>query len=247
MNKKAQRKSNNVLMRLCYRIFSLVLILGIPILFLVYTFSLKNITVIGLTHYTEDEIKKAIIQDTTDSNTILLYLKYKYFKDIKLPFVEKMEFELINRNTIKIQVYEKMVSGCVEFMGEYLYFDKDGIIVESASQPLEDIPLVLGLNFNKIILNEKLEVQKEELFDVILNLTQLIKEYELDVTTIYFDNNLEVTIDCGDIKILLGKQVTYDEALSELKNILLKANGMKLTIDMRDYVKGKDTIIANPD
>jgi len=224
-----------------------VLILGIPILFLVYTFSLKNITVIGLTHYTEDEIKKAIIQDTTDSNTILLYLKYKYFKDIKLPFVEKMEFELINRNTIKIQVYEKMVSGCVEFMGEYLYFDKDGIIVESASQPLEDIPLVLGLNFNKIILNEKLEVQKEELFDVILNLTQLIKEYELDVTTIYFDNNLEVTIDCGDIKILLGKQVTYDEALSELKNILLKANGMKLTIDMRDYVKGKDTIIANPD
>lgn len=246
MEKKVRRKSHNGLMRLCYRGFYLVVILGIPILFFVYAFQLKNIKVVGSDRYTEDEIKEVIVQDKIDSNTLLLYLKYEYVKEIKLPFIEKMDFKLVNRNTIKIQIYEKKVIGCVNFLGEYLYFDKDGIFVESVAQPLEDIPIINGLEFTRIFLNEKFEVQKEELFDVILNLTQLIEKYELDVSTIQFNKQLEVTIYCGETLVLLGKKTTYDEALSELKNILIEADGMNLEIDMSNYVKGSDNIIGKP-
>jgi cell division protein FtsQ len=141
-------------------------------------------------------------------------------------------------------VYDKKIIGCIEFMGDYLYFDKDGIIVESTSNMLSDIPLIKGLKFKKIVLNEKLEVQKDELFDIILNLTQQIEKRELNVKTISFNNNYEVTLNLGDIKAMLGKRSTYDVILSKLKNIVAEAKGKKLTIDMST---GTDYFIAKPE
>lgn len=247
MGKNEQKRSKGALTRIWQRTLGIILLIGIPALLFVSTFSIKNVTVIGSTRYSTEEISEKVLQSKFDGNAILLYLKYQYFTDIKIPFVEKIDVEMADNHSVNIYVYEKKVTGCVEFLGEYLYFDKDGIIVESSSQMLEDIPQIRGLRFNKIILHEKLEVQKEELFDVILNLTQLIGKYELGVSTISFSSSYEVTIDCGDIEVLLGKKSTYDEPLSELKNILAEAKGMKLSIDMRNYVKGTKTIIAKPE
>jgi cell division protein FtsQ len=251
--------------------------------------------VVGAQRYTPEQITAHVMQTKQDSNALYLYLKYHYFTNVRMPFVEKIDVEMVDSHTVTIFVYEKMVAGCVEFMGEYLYFDKDGIIVESSSKRLEDIPVIKGLQFNKIVLNQKLELQKNalqksevltdvaktddektddeadeaqkdegqkdevqmnevqmnevqmnELFDTIINLTQLVKKYDLGVKTISFNNKYEVTVDCGDIKVLLGKKSTYDEVLSELKNILTETEGMQLTIDMRNYVKGTDYIIAKP-
>ena len=247
MSKFRQRKSKSVLMRICQKTIILLLVCGIPTILFIYTFNLKNIEVIGATRYTNEQMIEKIIQDKTDRNTLLLYFKHQYFKDIKIPFIEKIDLELIDNNTVAIQVYEKSVIGCVEFMGEYLYFDKDGIVVESSSQQLEDIPLIMGLQFNTIILNEKLEVHRQELYGAILNLTQLIDKYELDVSTIRFNSKSEVTIDCGDIKFLLGKRKTYDEVLSQITNILNETKGMKLEVDLRKYEKGTNAIIAKPE
>jgi cell division protein FtsQ len=209
-----------------------------------YAFQLKNISVSGTSRYNQEEVMEELINSKIDKNTVLFYLKYKYFMNIKIPFIEKMSFELVDKNTIKIRVYEKNIIGCVEFMGDYLYFDKDGIIVESTSKRLDDIPLVKGLKYQKIVLNEKLEVQKEELFDVILNLTQQIEKRELDVNTITFNNQYEVNLDCGDIKAMLGKRSSYDEILAKLKNIIVEAEGKKLIIDMRS---GSGNFIAKPE
>jgi cell division protein FtsQ len=200
--------------------------------------------VVGTRRYTSEQITSELIKTKIDSNSLYLYLKHQYFTTVKLPFVEKIDVTMSDTHTITVYVYEKMVAGCVEFMGEHMYFDKDGIIVESSSQRLEEIPVIKGLKFDKIMLSEKLEVQKDELFDVIINLTQLVNKYELDVDTITFSSDYEVTLDCGDVKVLLGKKSTYDEALSELNNILEEAKGMKITLDMRNYVKGTQNIIG---
>lgn len=281
MSRNRQRNSNNVLLRICRRTLAILLIIGIPAVLFVSTFHIKKLEVVGAQRYTPEQITAHVMQTKQDSNALYLYLKYHYFTNVRMPFVEKIDVEMVDSHTVTIFVYEKMVAGCVEFMGEYLYFDKDGIIVESSSKRLEDIPVIKGLQFNKIVLNEKLELQKNalqksevqtdvaktddektdevqkdevqmnevqmnELFDTIINLTQLVKKYDLGVKTISFNNKYEVTVDCGDIKVLLGKKSTYDEVLSELKNILTETKGMQLTIDMRNYVKGTDYIIAKP-
>ncbi|NLP35342.1 MAG: cell division protein FtsQ [Clostridiales bacterium] len=248
MNKK-QKKSKSILMILFLKTLGAILVVGIPLLIFVSTFHLENVTIKGVTRYTPEEIQGKIIQTKFDSNALILYFKVKYFSDINIPFIEDIDLELVDNHSVNIIVYEKKVTGCVEFLGEYLYFDKDGIVVESAAKRLDDIPRIKGLQFDKIIVHEKLEVQKEELFDVILNLTQLNEKYELNIDTISFNSKYEVTLDCGDIKVYLGKRNTYDEILAELKNILVEVSGRKLTLDMRKYDKNKkntNSIIAKP-
>ncbi|MBH1941368.1 cell division protein FtsQ [Mobilitalea sibirica] len=248
MNRKMQRNSNSVRKRLLLKSIKAFIFIGLPIILFGFTFQLKNLTIQGSSRNTPEQVKEQIIKTKLDSNALLLYLKYTFFTDVQIPFVEKVDMELLSNNTIKVRVYEKMVTGCVEFMGEYLYFDKDGYVVESSSKRLEDIPQIIGLKFNKIILHEKLEVQKEDLFDVILNLTQLIEKYQLEVDTISFNNRYEITLQCGDIKALIGKRSTYDEIIAELSGILKEAQGMKLDkLDLRNFKDGKGTIIAIPE
>lgn len=244
MSKKLRRNNSSVLRRISIRLLKLVIFIGTPVAIFAYTFQLKNITVTGTMRYNDDEIIERLVYSEADSNTLLFYLKYKYFMDIRVPFVEKMSFELVDIHSVDIKVYDKKIIGCIDFMGDYLYFDKDGIIVESTSSRLENIPLVKGLKYQKIVLNEKLEVQKEELFDVILNLTQQIEKREIKVDTIIFNNDYEVTVVSGDIKALLGRRSTYDEILAKLKNIIIKSEGRKLTIDMRSNT---EYFIAKPE
>lgn len=257
MSKKLHRKRNSVLKRLVIRGLKVIIFVGIPIILFGFTFHLKTVTVVGSERYTPEQIKEQLIKTKTDTNALLLYLKYQYFTEFKLPFIEKIDLDLKDNNTIKVQVYEKRVTGCVEFMSDYLYFDKDGIIVESSRERLKDIPLIKGLKFNRIILHEKLEVQKDELFQVILNITQQIEKYELDISTIRFNKAYEVSVESGKVSALLGKRKTYDEVLSELKNVLASAEGeltgilqtmeeAELEIDMRNFKKGTDSIIAKP-
>ncbi len=257
MAKKRYRNSNTVLKRFLIRGLKVLLFLILPLLLFGYTFRLEELTVTGATRYTEEEIKERLVTAKTDSNALLLYLKYNYVTDFKLPYIEKADIKLSGSHKVSVRIYEKIMTGCVELMGEYLYFDKDGIVVESSSERLPDIPLIKGLKFKKIILHEKLEVQKDELFDTILNLTQLVDKYELEVKTITFNSDYEVSVDCGDLIALLGKRTAYDEVLAELKSILQssgaeleqvmdKSKGTIWELDMTKYSEDKKTLYAAP-
>lgn len=246
MSRYRQRNVSSVPKRIFHKTIILILVIGIPVAAFLFAFDIKNVNVVGSKRYTTEQITNQLIQTKQDHNLLYLYLKYSYFEDASIPFVEKIELDITDNHSLTVYVYEKMISGCVEFMGEYLYFDKDGIVIESSSKQLEDVPMINGLEFSKIVLNEKLVVQNDELFDIIIDLAQLIDKFELDVDTITINTKNEITFDCGDITILLGEKSTYDEVLSQLKNILKEADGMKITLDMRNYVKGTDTVIAKP-
>jgi cell division protein FtsQ len=247
MGQQADKKKENHFLLGVMKLLLICLLILIPAFVLFVTCRLETVIVEGSSHYTKEEIQQKIITKKTDGNTLLLYLRLKYGKVESIPFVEDIDMELVNKNTIKIQVYEKVITGCIEYMGGYMYFDKDGIVVESSNEKLSGVPFVTGLKFNSIVLYEKLEVQKEQLFNVILNLTQLIQKYELDVETIRFNTDLEVTLKCGDVKVLLGQRETYDEQIAELKDLLPSAIGKKLKIDMVDFKEGQDKIIARPE
>ncbi len=246
MREKRQKYNENGFLFGLMKLLIFCLIIIIPAFILFISCRLNTVTVEGNIHYSTEELQDKVITEKTDANTIFLYLRYKYGKVESIPFVEDINIELINKNSIKIHVYEKVITGCIEFMGGYMYFDKDGIVVESSDVKLDEVPFVTGLSFNKIILYEKLEVQKKALFDVILNITQLIQKFELKIETIQFNSDHEITLYCGDAKILLGKRDTYDEQIAELKNLLPSAEGKKITLDMMNFKEGQDKIIAKP-
>ena len=119
MGNRLHRTNNSVLRRIGIRFLKVIVFIGIPAAFFLYYFQLINITVTGSSRYSQEQIIERLVQNRSDNNTILFYLKYKYFKDVKIPFVEKMSFELADRNSVNIRVYDKRITGCIEFMGDY--------------------------------------------------------------------------------------------------------------------------------
>ena len=47
----------------------------------------------------------------------------------------------------------------MEYLEKYMYFDKEGIIVEASNEKTQGIPLVTGLSFEHVVLYEPLPVR----------------------------------------------------------------------------------------
>lgn len=246
MIRNVQKKTeydNNRLKRLL--ILLIILLIGIIIFY--FAFRITKINVVGCEYYTQEQIKNNLIVNEFDKNSLFLFLKHKYFDKTEIPFVQKIDIELINGNSVDINVYEKTMIGCIEYMGQILYFDKDGVIVESSKRKIDYVPYIVGLKYDKLVLHEKIETPQDKLLVTILNLTQLIRQYELPIDKISFSPNNEVTLISMDIRILLGKHDLYDEQMANLKNILSKSKGLKGILDMSGFTEEYNTFVFKPD
>ena len=132
-------------------------------------------------------------------------------------------------------VYEKSVVGYVSYMSSYMYFDKDGIIVESANEALPGVPLVTGLKFGQIVLYQKLPLEKEETFRQILNLTQILSIFELKVDRIQYGSYGDITLYLKEIEVLLGSGGNMNDKISELNDMLPHLEGRKGILHLEDY------------
>lgn len=205
-------------------------------------YRLKNITVEGLTRYTEEEFLEKLELGFLTSITPLYCLSDSLAQK-EIPFVEKYEITYVDQQSAKVTVHEKRVTGCVVIMGRYMYFDKDGIVVESSDSRVAGIPVITGLEFNEIVLYKELQVQKQSLFNTILELTRLIEQNHIEVEEISFDSTYEVTLYLENITVLLGKKTSYDEELNALEGILASIGGRTGTLDMRNYTKENGEVI----
>lgn len=211
-------------------------ILVIAVLFALAFFMnrIESVEVAGNEHYTEEEIKKLIINGRLEQNAWYLFWKYKYTKTEEIPFIDTVEVSITGRGKVKIQVYEKGIVAYVEYLGRYMYFDKDGIVVESSDRAVDDVPLVSGLAFKKIVLYEKLPVKKDKVFDSLLNLTQLLTKNKIDPDNIYYNENLEITLYFGNVKVLLGKDVDMNEKITRLSYLIKELEGRNGTLHMEN-------------
>ena len=205
-------------------------------------YRLKEISVDGLTRYTKEEFLDRL-ENSFPFDLTPVYCIQDSLVQKQIPFVEKYEIQYIDRQAARIIVHEKRVTGCVIIMGRYMYFDKDGIVVESSNARVNGIPVITGLKFNEITLYDKLNVQKQSLFDTILEITRLIEQKQIVATEISFDSNYEVTLYLDGITVLLGKRTSYDEQIHALSGILGSLQGRTGTLDMRNYSRENRDVI----
>lgn len=205
-------------------------------------YRLKNITIEGLTRYNEEEFKEKLESGFLSSVTPLFCLTDTFLQK-EIPFIEKYEISYVDSHTARVIVHEKRVTGCVIIMGRYLFFDKDGIVVETSTMQVEGVPVITGLEFDEIVLYQKLRVQKQSLFDTILNLTRLIEKNGLSVQKIAFDSDYAVTLYADELVVLLGKKTSYDEAVNALTGIMASLQGRKGTLDMKNYSSENTDVI----
>lgn len=210
-------------------------------------YQITSVYVEGNTHYTDEEIIDYVMGGRFAHNSIILSLMYKNKEITSIPFVQAMDIKILSRNTVKIMVYEKSLAGYVNYLGRYFYFDKDGIVVESAAQRTDGIPQVSGLNFESVTLYERLPIENESVFGSVLSITQLLSKYKLVADKIYFSEDYEMTVYFGNVRVILGTSAYIDEKVTRLQHILPNLAGESGVLDMRDYQDVSDTVTFTRD
>ena len=197
--------------------------------------SITKVEVTGNQKYTSEEITELLFPDKLSRNTLFCFMRNRLKEHIQIPFVEDYDIIFKGPRQVEVILYEKSVVGYVSYMSSYMYFDKDGIIVESANEALPGVPLVTGLKFGQIVLYQKLPLDKEEIFQEILNLTQILSIYHMLVDRIQFGEYGEITLYLGEIEVLMGTGGNLNSKFSELNDMLPHLEGRSGILHLEDY------------
>lgn len=229
--------------------FPLALLISFLIIFIVgfsayVVFRVDVIEYEGNTHYSDEEMSDFLFEGKTPNS--LIYFLFGN-TNIEIPFIQKYDVEIKWPNKFYVTVYEKPIIGYVKYMGSYMYFDKDGIVVESSTELIDSVPEVQGLEYSSIVLNKKIEVADESIFDKILELAQGFDKYDLDVDSIFFDSEGNIYVYIGSVKVAMGNTDDYSERLFELKQLYSKLNGLSGTLYLNEFDGSSDTIIFKKD
>ena len=203
-------------------------------------FEAETIEFVGSVHYSDDELKKYIF-----GSRYVNVLYYKMFgkKDNKIPFIQKYDVETDWPDKLYVTIYEKAIVGYVKYMGCNMYFDKDGIVVESSTDVYENVPEIDGLKFDSIVINNKLDVGNSEIYNTILDLTQSFDKYDINVDKVYFDSSYNITLYMGDVKVSLGNSKDFTDRLFELKQLSSRFGTLKGTLYLDEYNGDESSII----
>lgn len=238
-----------------HRSIIIVLVIALAVIGIItagFLYILKNYKVTttyveGNTHYSNEEIMAMVMDGPLGDNSLYLSVKYAKKSIEDVPFISKMDVSILDPNTIKIDVYEKTVAGYVEYLEKYMYFDKDGVVIEASEQRTSGIPQVTGLTFDHVVLKEALPVEKPEIFEAILSITQLVNKYNLSIDKIYFAKDDSITLYFDNIKVALGEPKNLDEKVMKLQYILPKLEGQSGIIRLENYTEDTANISFEPD
>ncbi len=212
------------------------------------TYTVRTVYVEGNVHYTEEEIKQIVMEGALGNNSLYLSFKYRNKGVEGIPFVDVMDVSVLAPDTIKITVYEKVLTGYVRYLGTYMYFDKDGYVVESSGVRTAGVPQITGLEFDHLVLGEALPVENPEVFDSVLNVTKLLQKYKLSSEKIYFGRGGDITVYFGEVKAALGNEPSHlEDKLMLLPEMLPSLEGKSGILQMQTYDEGGGKYTFKPD
>ncbi len=218
------------------------------VFYVLRTYTVSTVYVEGNVHYTDEAIKDIVMKGFLGNNSLYLSLKYKNRGVKGIPFVDVMDVTILAPDAVRITVYEKALTGYVEYLGTYLYFDKDGYVVESSSVLTEGVPQITGLAFDHMAVGEPLPVENKEVFNSILNVTRLLTKYELDADKINFQKSGEITLYFENVKVALGTESDkMEDKIMLLPELLPSLQGKNGTLQMETYDEGGGRYTFKPE
>lgn len=233
---KKNKKGKKILLSL------ILLLLAAAMAAVLTLFRLDTVRVEGAVHYTQEEIKSMFLGDGLSFHSLYVYWKYHDKKIENTPFIDRLDTTLASPGEVVLTVYEKDIIGYFQYLGKYLYFDRDGMLVETSDKALEGIPQITGLKFDHFVISEQLPVEKERVFQIILRITRLLQKYEVTPDRVYFNEKLEMTMYFSGAKVLLGEEDNLEDKIAGLKQMIPKMGELSGTLHMERYTKDSPNV-----
>lgn len=226
-----------------------VLLLALAALVVWKVFTVENVEVEGNELYSSGQIEQLVLNDEYSWNSLYVLLKYRFVDMGEVPFVDTMEVKLKNPHTVQISVYEKGILGClyIDSIGQYAYFDKDGFVVETSTEEIPDVPKVTGVTCEEVVLYEQLPLERGEVLKDLLNLTQILKKYDLLPQEIHYDDKLMPTLDYGGTRVVVGSEDYLTQKVVRLSAILPQLSGLSGTLYLDTWTPDTTDIVFERD
>lgn len=220
----------------------------VVITFCAVFFRVTTVSVEGNTFYSEKQMAERFQTNFLEKNLLTFWLMDKLSLTPNLPYVREYEVSYPSPNEVHIKLYEKSIVAGIAYANQYIYFDIEGMVLQSSDKPMKDIPLFETESLTTFSLYSKIEMEDEELLSQIMNLAKLFTHYSVTWDKVQFDESNAAFLYSGDIKVALGKKDNYDEQISALASFLetsLKEN-LKGEIDLTNYQVKGDVILKQP-
>jgi cell division protein FtsQ len=226
----------------------ILLLLAAAALVVVKVFVVENVEVEGNVLYGDDVISETVLNDKYSWNSLYVYFKYRFLDTEEVPFIDTMEVTLKSPRTLHITVYEKGIMGYLydETLGENVYFDKDGIVVETSADVIENTPEIEGIACEDVVLYEKLPIKKAALKDI-LTLTQTLKRNELVPDAIIYGRDDSPILVYGNVWIQLGSDELLTQKVARIAKILPSLDGMSGVLHMESWTEETTNIVFDRD
>lgn len=204
-------------------------------------FRLRDVEVIGNYYYSSDDIKQMILKGPLGHNT--LFLKYKYMGPQRelLPLIEEVDIDLESPYKIVIKVYEKDMIGYLQKDGEFLYIDKDGILVEKTMVPIKNMMSMEGVEVSDALLYKKVKTAQPNQMQYARQINEMLKNHKIKPDRLIFDVQ-KMTLMYQDTRIELGSADYLQEKLTVLVSIFDKIEGQAGTLHMEEYTNITKTV-----
>ncbi len=219
---------------------------GVVLLAALLSVRVRQVQVSGSSYYSQEELEQLLFPGFLDRSPLVVWLRQQTGSYPEIPFVERYTVRLTGLTSAQVTVYEKSMIGYVEFSGSYLYFDKDGLIVESSTERYGTLPRITGLDFDYAVLHQTLPVEEPRVFTEIQQISQYLGSQEVDwggetrllgelLDQIDFDGAGQITCCFGDIWVFLGSAESLEGKLREMKDILPQLYGRTGTLYLNTY------------
>ena len=215
-------------------IFVLVFFLG---------FRVTSVQVEGNSFYTDDEIKNMVTNVPLAKNSILAGFinTEKSTKDAAM--IDSIKISRIKRNTLLLQVEEKQIIGYIEYQGQCLNFDRQGIIQIITDEPMENVPKIEGIDVKEAVQGERLSGISRTKLNTILSVGKMLEKMENKPDRLEFNDLNQLVMYYGDIEVRLGDDENMDEKINRLVGILPELEGMSGILHLENTTEDSESVV----
>ena len=240
MSEKTKRR-----IKIKFIVFFAILFLLSGLAFIVIrVFRVEKVTVEGNELYEDSAIERLVLDSKYSWNSLYVYFRFHFGKKEAVPFVDTMDVSLKSPKEVVVTVYEKGLIGYAlrETDQNYIYFDKDGFVIDISDAPSNAVPEIIGVNAYGADVYDKLEIPEKTL-RCLLTLTQDLTKHSLSCDSIEFTENKNVILTLGETKADLGKAENLTEKVSRIAEILPKLPERRGTLDLSTWTEETTDIV----
>ncbi len=236
------KRKKRVLLTISICLLSAVILLLVAFLL----FQTRKIEVTGNQYCEEQQLVEWIQSDKMAFNSLYIWLKYNYTNVKKPAAIDKVKVSLKNPWTVRMKVTEKSFLGYFDYEGEFLYFDEQGTAALKTADTIEGAPFIegLGIEESKVEMNEKLPVSDEGVFDKIVEVTRLLKKYDIDCDRLSGESG-HITLFFGPVTVQLGTG-EFEKKVAQIPPILEQLNeqfpGREGVLQLENYTGTSQSI-----